>query len=36
MSFSEIAKNINSIPNKVRRRYEKLRKDGKFFAQSPS
>lgn len=31
MSFSEIAKNINSIPNKVRRRYEKLRKDGKIF-----
>jgi len=31
MSFSDIAKNINSNPNKVRRRYEQLRKDGKIF-----
>jgi DNA-binding Lrp family transcriptional regulator len=31
MSFVDIAKNINSTPNKVRRRYERMKRDGIIF-----
>ena len=31
MSFVDIAKNVNSTPNKVRRRYERMKKDGVIF-----
>lgn len=31
MSFVDIAKNVNSTPNKVRRRYERMKKDGIIF-----
>jgi DNA-binding Lrp family transcriptional regulator len=31
MSYVDIAKNVNSTPNKVRRRYEKMRRDGIIF-----
>lgn len=31
MSFVDIAKNVGSTPNKVRRRYEKMKRDGIIF-----
>jgi DNA-binding Lrp family transcriptional regulator len=31
MSYVDIAKNVNSTPNKVRRRYEKMKKDHVLF-----
>lgn len=31
MSFVDIAKNVNSTPNKVRRRYERMKRDGVIF-----
>jgi DNA-binding Lrp family transcriptional regulator len=34
MSFVDIAKNINSTSNKVRRRYEKMKKEGKIFCSA--
>ncbi len=36
LSFVEIAKNIGSTPYTVRRRYEKLRKDGLIFMSTVS
>jgi DNA-binding Lrp family transcriptional regulator len=34
MSYVDIAKNVKSTPNKVRRRYEKLRRDSIIFGSS--
>jgi Lrp/AsnC family transcriptional regulator, leucine-responsive regulatory protein len=34
MSYVDIAKNVNTTPNKVRRRYEKMKQDGIIFCST--